>query len=138
MTVKDRRSKPRRSISSANEVEVRKYVLSSRMTFQEVLLIRICTANVHDKAGKYPRKSYCHRIKCSVTNSLTALIGKWYLNNNFQPYSYFQRLQEGADMTEIGINNLIYTWRAKIKKGGEYKIRRNPWEKGIEKLRETL
>jgi len=41
MTVKDGGSKPRKSISSVNEVEVRKCVLSSRMTFQEVLLIRI-------------------------------------------------------------------------------------------------
>ena len=49
MTVKDGGSRSRRSISLANEVEVGKYVLSSRMTFQEVLLIRICTTNVQDK-----------------------------------------------------------------------------------------
>ena len=49
MTVKDRGRKLRRSISSANEVEVEKCVMSSRMTFQEVLLIRICIANVQDK-----------------------------------------------------------------------------------------
>ena len=49
MIVNDRGSKPRRSVSSANEEEVGKCVLSSRMTFQEVLLIRICTVNVQDK-----------------------------------------------------------------------------------------
>ena len=32
-----------------NEAKVRKFVLSSRVTFQEVLLIRICIVNVQDK-----------------------------------------------------------------------------------------
>ena len=32
-----------------NEVEIRKYNLSSRVTFQEILLIRICIVNVQDK-----------------------------------------------------------------------------------------
>ena len=39
----------RRSIFLANEVEVRKCVLSSKVTFQEVLLMRICFVNVQDK-----------------------------------------------------------------------------------------
>ena len=49
MTVKDEGSMSKRSISSINEVEVRKYVLSSKVKFQEVLLMRICFVNVHDK-----------------------------------------------------------------------------------------
>ena len=49
MTVKVGGSMPRRSISSANEVEVRRCVLSSKVMFQEVLLIRICIVNVQDK-----------------------------------------------------------------------------------------
>ena len=49
MTEKVGGSMPRRSISSANEVEVKKCVLSSRVTFQEILLIRICIVNVQDK-----------------------------------------------------------------------------------------
>ena len=32
-----------------NEAEVRKCILSSRVMFQEVLLIRICIVNVQDK-----------------------------------------------------------------------------------------
>ena len=32
-----------------NEAEIRKYNLSSRVTFQEILLIRICIVNVQDK-----------------------------------------------------------------------------------------
>ena len=39
-------------------------------------------------ARKYLRKSCYHRIECSVTNSLAALMRKWYLNNSFQPYIY--------------------------------------------------
>ena len=39
-------------------------------------------------ARKYLRKSCYHRIECSVANSLTALMRKWYLNNSFQPYIY--------------------------------------------------
>ena len=46
MTVKAGGGMLRRSIFSANETEIRKYVLSSKVTFQEVLLIRICIVNV--------------------------------------------------------------------------------------------
>ena len=49
MIMKDGGNMPRRSISSANEVEVKKCVLSSKVTFQEVLLMRICFVNVQDK-----------------------------------------------------------------------------------------
>jgi len=37
------------------------------------------------------------------------------LNSNFQPNSYPQRLQEGADETSIKTSNLIYMWRAEMK-----------------------
>ena len=51
MTVKDRGSVSRKGVSSTNEVEVKKCVLSSKVTFQEVLLMRICIVNVQDKWG---------------------------------------------------------------------------------------
>ena len=38
--------------------------------------------------GKYLRKSCYHRIEYSVTNSLAALMRKWYMNSSYQPYSY--------------------------------------------------
>ena len=38
---------------------------------------------------KYLRESCYHHIECSVANSLVALMWKWYMNNNFQSYSYF-------------------------------------------------
>ena len=39
-------------------------------------------------ARKYLKESCCHHIKCSVANSLAALMRKWCLNSNFQPYNY--------------------------------------------------
>ena len=44
------------------------------------------------EAMKYLRETYYHRIKCSAANSLTALMRKWYLNSNFQPYSYSPKI----------------------------------------------
>ena len=37
------------------------------------------------------------------------------MNNNIQPYSYPQRLQEGTDGIRIKASNLIYTWKAEMK-----------------------
>ena len=82
-------------------------------------------------AEKYLRESCYHRIEYSVTNSLATLMRKWCLNNTFQPYSYSQRLQEGADGTMINTNNLMYMWRVEIKERREYKIERRPRWKGI-------
>ena len=61
-----------------NKEGVRRRVLLSKITFQEVLLIRICTVNVLDKMGveKYLGENCYYCIKCSVANSLTALIRK--------------------------------------------------------------
>ena len=83
------------------------------------------------EAMKYLRKNCYHCIECSVTNSLAVLIRKWYLNSNFQPYNYSQRLQDGADGTKINTNDLIYTWRVEMKERRQYKIERRPWGKGI-------
>jgi len=46
------------------------------VTFQGVLLIRICTVNVQDKVGaeKYLRKNCYHRIECYAANSLVAFM----------------------------------------------------------------
>ena len=61
-----------------NEEGVRRRVLLSRVTFQEVLLIRICTVNILDKMGveKYLGGNCYYLIKCSIINSLTALMRK--------------------------------------------------------------
>ena len=84
---------------------------------------------------KYLRKSCYHRIKCFIANSLVTLMWKWYLNSNFQPYSYSQILQEGADWTEINARNLVYTSMVKMKEWRQYK-RKNTLRMGIEKSRE--
>ena len=49
MAVKDGGSMLRRNIFSTNEVKVIKCVLLSKVTFLEVLLIRIYFVNVQDK-----------------------------------------------------------------------------------------
>ena len=94
----------------------------------------------HERTGqmgamKYLRESCCHRIECSVTNSLAALMRKWYLNSTFQSHSYSQRFQEGTDGTRINTKNLTYMWRVKMKESREYKIEGRPRWKGIRKLR---
>ena len=94
----------------------------------------------HERTGqmgtvKYLRESCCHRIECSVANSLAALMRKWYLNSTFQSYSYSQRFQEGTDGTRINTKNLTYMWRVKMKESREYKIEGRPRWKGIGKLR---
>ena len=67
------------------------------------------------EAEKYLGKSYYHHIKYFAANSLAALMWRWYLNSNIQPYNYPQRLQEGIDGIRIKTNNLIYTWKAEMK-----------------------
>ena len=61
-----------------NKEGVRRRVLLFKVTFQEVLLIRICTVNILDKMGveKYLGGNCYYRIKCSIVNSLTALMRK--------------------------------------------------------------
>ena len=86
---------------------------------------------------KYLRESYYHHIEYSVTNSLTALIWKWYLNSNFQPYSYFQRLQESANRTGINVRNLVYPWRVEMKEGRQYKRKRIHWGVRLRKRKEN-
>jgi len=67
-------------------------------------------------AKKYLRENCYHRIECSVANSLTVLMRKGYLNSIFQPYSYPQRLLEGADLIRINPSNLPSRWRIKMKR----------------------
>ena len=93
-----------------------------------------CTGQM--RSVKYLRENYYHRIEYSVTNSLAALLRKWYLNSTFQPYNYSQRLQKGADGIRINTGNLRYTWRVEMKDKREYKIKRSPKWKGIKELRE--
>ena len=61
-----------------NKAEVRKCILLSRVTFQEILLIKIihyeCTGQLG--CGKYLRESSYHRIECSAANSLAGLMRK--------------------------------------------------------------
>ena len=68
----------RRIVSSAGQVEVRKCKLLSRSNVPGDSI----DEDIHyestrqKKTMKYLRESCCHRIECSVTNSLTALMRK--------------------------------------------------------------
>ena len=120
---------------------VRRCGLPSRATFRKVLSIGMHIMS-HECIGqmrtmKYLRENCYHYIEYSVANSLIALMWKWYLNSNFQPYSYSQRLLEGADGTKINTSDLIYTWRVEMKERRWYKIEKRPWGKGIGKWREN-
>ena len=87
-------------------------------------------------AGKYLRESRYHCIECSVANSLTALMRKWYLNNSFQPYSYSPKtLGMGwCDKDQHQQSNLHVEDRDERER--QYKIEGKPWEKRIGELRE--
>ena len=69
---------PRRIASSAEQAEVRKCKLLSRSNVPGDSI----NEDIHyesrgqKKAMKYLRESCCHRIECSVTNSLAALMRK--------------------------------------------------------------
>ena len=48
------------------------------------------------------------------------------MNSNFQPYNYYQRLQEGVDRIRINTSNLLYTWKVEMKERRKYKAKRRP------------
>ena len=102
-----------------SEAKVRRCVLPSR----SIIPGDSTNKNMHyentgqRKVMKYLRESCYHCIECSVTNSLAALMRKWYLNSNFQFYNYSQILQESVDVIRINISNLIYMWMVEMREG---------------------
>ena len=61
-----------------SKAKVQRCGLPSKATFQEVILTRTSIIEEHDqgRAMKYLKESNCHRIECSATNSLDALMWK--------------------------------------------------------------
>ena len=87
------------------------------MTFQEVLLIRICTVNVQDKMGaeKYLRESCYYHIKYSATNFLVALRWRRPLNSIVLAVPTHRRPERVSDGTSTQVVAwMINKWRAKI------------------------
>ena len=86
-----RRVVPERIPPRLSKSEVKGCGLPLRVTFWIIPWVRISIRNEQDrgKSWNISRESCYHRIKCSAANSLAALIRKWYLNSNFQPYSYY-------------------------------------------------
>ena len=80
-----------RILPRLSRAEVRGCGLPSRVTFWIIPWVRISIRKEQDKEWSWniSRESYYHRIKCSTTNSLAALMRNGYLNNNFQPYNYY-------------------------------------------------
>ena len=96
------------------------------MTFQEVLLIRICTVNIQDKVGveKYLRKSYYHRIECSVTNSLAIVMWRRPLNSVALVTPIYRESIRVSDETSTQmVAWIIDKWRVKIVQRGIYNVR---------------
>ena len=108
-----RRCCPRRNTSSAKKSGDQRSDHPSKTGQQAIMFGRI---NIREGWDKRELEICYHHIECSVSNSLAALMWKWYLSSNFQPYSYPQRFQKGANRTSIKkISNLTYTWRVEMK-----------------------
>ena len=81
------------------------------------MLIKICTVNVQDKMGaeKYLGESYYHRIKCSIANSLTALMWRRPLNNAALATPTHRELENVSNGTSTQVVAwAINNWRVKI------------------------
>ena len=75
MTVKVGGGMPMRSISLANKAEVRRCILSSRVTPGSSIDKDMHCERIRQMgARKYQRESCYHRIECSATNSLVTLM----------------------------------------------------------------
>ena len=73
--------------------------------------------NVQDKMGakKYLNESYYHRIKCSATNFLAALMWRRSLNNVALATITHRGPEKVSDGTSIQVVAwMINKWRAKI------------------------
>ena len=77
--------------SRLSRAEVRGCGLTSRVTFWIIPWVRISIRKEQDREWSWniSRESCYHCIKCSVANYLVTLMRNWYLNSNFQPYSYY-------------------------------------------------
>ena len=126
MTVKARRGRSRMSISSAKQRRGQRWVLLSKVTFQEVLLIKICTVNVRDRMGaeKYLRKNCYNCIEYSVANSLTAFMWGKPLNSDV----LVAPTHRGPVRVSFGTSTQVVAWttdkwRANIIKREIYNVR---------------
>ena len=131
-------SGPRRNASSAKQSRGKKVwsAIQSNVSGDSIDKDTHHESTGQKEAMKYLKESCYHRIESSAANSLVTLMWKWYLNSNFQPYSYSWKFQEVADGIRIKASNLVYTWRVEMKEGGYYKKERRPWGRGIGGWRE--
>ena len=128
-------SDPRMNASSAEQIwgQKMRYDIKSNVPNGSTNEDKYLEGTRQREAMKYLRESCYDRIKCSVTNSLAVLMRKWYLNSNFQLYSYSRRLQEGVDRISINTSNLNLHMEGGMRRRRRYKRERNPWGMGIKK-----
>ena len=121
-----------------SKAEVRRYGLTLGATSRTIPLMWINIQKEQDKRRPWniSKESCYHRIKCSVANSLTALMWKWYLNSGFQPYSFYTKTSRRCWWDKYQYQPPGLPVERKDEGGREYKRGKRQWEKGIEKLRE--
>ena len=102
---------PRRNASSAEQSRGQKVQspIKSNVSDSSIDENKYQEGTGQREAMKYLSESCYHRIEFSTTNFLVIVV--------FSLTTTLQRLQEGANVTRINTNNLIYTWRAKMKGG---------------------
>ena len=80
---------------------------TTRETFQEAQERRTCPMNLKER-GESPkdlRKSYCHRIKCTVTTFLAAFMWRRHLNSETLVITTHKELEEVFDGTETQVKS---------------------------------
>ena len=103
--------------SYSNKTEVGTYSLTSKATFRTIPLMRISIKKEFGigRPGNISRESYYHRIKCSITNFLAALMSRRLLNNA----ALVAPTHRGPERVSNGISTqvvawIINKWRVKI------------------------
>ena len=90
-------------------------------------------------AQKYLRKCYCHRIKCSATNFLVALMWRRPLNCATLATPTHRGPEKVSDGTSTPIvAQMINKCRTKIVQRELYNVRDPPWRRDRRKRGETL
>ena len=99
------------------------------MTFQEIMLIRICIVNIRDELGveKYLRKSCCYRIECPAANFLAAFMWRRLLNSAVLATITHKRPERVSDGTSTQVvAQMINKCRIKMVQKELYNVRDPP------------
>ena len=126
MTVKTRRGRLRRSISSAKRRKGQKvrFVVQNDVPRSYIDNDMHCERIGQMGAKKYLRKSCYHCIECSAANPLTAFMWKRPMNSAVLVASTHRGPVRVSDRTStLAVAWTINKWRAKIIQKGIYNVR---------------